>query len=1037
MKRSKFLLLCALIVALVSSAGIAVTALADTTTPTAYYNADGTDFTWDLDANGISVKVPHTKTDGDPATYTPVAGYGAYSPENTYSKQEDGSVTLVLQGGYLLIGGEMDAKSRIDVTFTMNPQVAWGAGASFTFALFDSMDAALQGGNAATGAKLAATGSTLSTDANFNKIAVGSETSAAADYTVVTQDDATAGKTARLTFVIGKTAAESSVALNGVKFATPNIAQADFTGGNVYVSLCVASGEKHLESKIKISQPMTYYNENGEELDWAFDKNGVSTAVPYTKAGVKVSDYYGIYSPDDTYTTKDEGSVFVLTNGCFLRLGEAVDVTRAIDVTMHMDPNNAWGAGGFGRFMFALFDDIDLLMRAGNDAWNPATGSKATAFGYLNETDANFPEKFNHLEVGNILSEEVALIRNTVTLRFYIGETVGESFAAVNGKYFAPLAVKQSDFEGGKAYISMVSYDANLEAQIKISQADVRTTVHLTSENDAFTEQDVPTTIGFPFAEPDAPAITGFTFDAWYTDLAYVFPYDFTGSYIAGETTLYARYFDDAKEYVNVTLRSDIGDYDAITFKAEKGKPLPAVGKVFLSEGFGLTWKTADGAMLGDTALDGDVTLTAVWVEEEIVLYHKMHDVVDKTYLWEYLQDENGWDAEYTDYTTGDTFVDEDGNQIISPYYGSYQHDTSFKAYDQYTDFLLPAVGAITNLKRLDLTKEIVITFSVNNWDTANDNNPFAGSITFQLFDNLLSALKSGHEENPNAKAAILTSSVDADVNYGRFKDLINNVRSESVGYEQDKKFVLKLFISEDGTENYVTVNDTPIEGALAGLKRTDFKGGYAYLHIANHGSTHMYRCLVAQTSMLTKNTTEHGGYTADKEGQVLFKDRVTLTLTPDEGYAVKSVRVGEKEYFADANNIVTFFKAWEDEEITVTFAVAYTCTFNANGGNAVSSQTVCIGDKFFKPSNPKKEGYKFDGWYTDEALTSKYDFTTAASQNITLYAKWTANAEEAAPKKGCGCKSNVSGGGNLIIAGFVVLAGITLLSLRTKKHSR
>lgn len=40
-------------------------------------------------------------------------------------------------------------------------------------------------------------------------------------------------------------------------------------------------------------------------------------------------------------------------------------------------------------------------------------------------------------------------------------------------------------------------------------------------------------------------------------------------------------------------------------------------------------------------------------------------------------------------------------------YYGSYQYDTSFKTYDQYTDFLLAAAGAITNLKRLDLTKEI------------------------------------------------------------------------------------------------------------------------------------------------------------------------------------------------------------------------------------------------------------------------------------------------------------------------------------------
>lgn len=72
--------------------------------------------------------------------------------------------------------------------------------------------------------------------------------------------------------------------------------------------------------------------------------------------------------------------------------------------------------------------------------------------------------------------------------------------------------------------------------------------------------------------------------------------------------------------------------------------------------------------------------------------------------------------------------MDENGNEIISMYYGSYQYDTSFKTYDQYTDFLLAAAGAITNLKRLDLTKEIVITYSVNNWDTANNNAPAAAT---------------------------------------------------------------------------------------------------------------------------------------------------------------------------------------------------------------------------------------------------------------------------------------------------------------------
>jgi uncharacterized repeat protein (TIGR02543 family) len=37
----------------------------------------------------------------------------------------------------------------------------------------------------------------------------------------------------------------------------------------------------------------------------------------------------------------------------------------------------------------------------------------------------------------------------------------------------------------------------------------------------------------------------------------------------------------------------------------------------------------------------------------------------------------------------------------------------------------------------------------------------------------------------------------------------------------------------------------------------------------------------------------------------------------------------------------------------------------------------------------PQKEGYIFEGWYADKELTSKFDFATKITKNITLYAKW------------------------------------------------
>ena len=82
---------------------------------------------------------------------------------------------------------------------------------------------------------------------------------------------------------------------------------------------------------------------------------------------------------------------------------------------------------------------------------------------------------------------------------------------------------------------------------------------------------------------------------------------------------------------------------------------------------------------------------------------------------------------------------------------------------------------------------------------------------------------------------------------------------------------------------------------------------------------------------------------------------------------------------------------------------ISYTVTFNSNGGTDIESQTVESGKKAERPSDPAKkatvaETYTFDGWYTsaDEGVTlseTPFDFDTAVTDNITLYAKWIANA--------------------------------------------
>lgn len=74
--------------------------------------------------------------------------------------------------------------------------------------------------------------------------------------------------------------------------------------------------------------------------------------------------------------------------------------------------------------------------------------------------------------------------------------------------------------------------------------------------------------------------------------------------------------------------------------------------------------------------------------------------------------------------------------------------------------------------------------------------------------------------------------------------------------------------------------------------------------------------------------------------------------------------------------------------------AKTYTVTFNGNGSGSNSTKTVTYGSTVSAPSSPSRTGYTFKGWYTDSAGTTAYDFSTAVTGNLTLYAKWAAQCK-------------------------------------------
>lgn len=68
---------------------------------------------------------------------------------------------------------------------------------------------------------------------------------------------------------------------------------------------------------------------------------------------------------------------------------------------------------------------------------------------------------------------------------------------------------------------------------------------------------------------------------------------------------------------------------------------------------------------------------------------------------------------------------------------------------------------------------------------------------------------------------------------------------------------------------------------------------------------------------------------------------------------------------------------------------VLHTVTFETSGGSNVASQKIPDGSKVTVPIDPKKSGYRFDGWYSDVLYTDLFDFETVIKSDITVYAKW------------------------------------------------
>lgn len=145
-----------------------------------------------------------------------------------------------------------------------------------------------------------------------------------------------------------------------------------------------------------------------------------------------------------------------------------------------------------------------------------------------------------------------------------------------------------------------------------------------------------------------------------------------------------------------------------------------------------------------------------------------------------------------------------------------------------------------------------------------------------------------------------------------------------------------------------------------------------------------------------------------------LYYKRNTQTLTinygdPEQPNQVAALPLGAsiQSYLVTPTRVGYTFTGWSptppatmpNEDLTLTAqwkASQYKVVFNTNlEGIPTLIQPAAYGSFASAPPLPKREGYRFEGWYSNSELTAPYDFTKPVTADITLYAKWTLDVEQ------------------------------------------
>ena len=191
---------------------------------------------------------------------------------------------------------------------------------------------------------------------------------------------------------------------------------------------------------------------------------------------------------------------------------------------------------------------------------------------------------------------------------------------------------------------------------------------------------------------------------------------------------------------------------------------------------------------------------------------------------------------------------------------------------------------------------------------------------------------------------------------------------------------------SAEGGEYFVGNNTTSTTAAKTATTTTTINGNTLNISTTANSAKGVYNDLQLYIQYYIDATFAGVTYSEEEATYCSIKASTSAVLST---YDISYLSTGEHTLLTVLTDGNIYYIADTDN---FSVGSSFTVTFNANGhGTAPEAQKVPSGGKATEPTAPTAAGYTFGGWYTDSQCTNKYDFSTAVTKNITLYAKWTA----------------------------------------------